>query len=226
MLAAIRQAGSPAQAKAAQEETAPGAGLDLLLIDHDDSFVHMLAGYFRQCGAKVTTLRAPPQPGFLDVYKPDLVVLSPGPARPSDFDMTATIEAAKGRNIPIFGVCLGLQGIAEAFGGSLRQLEVPMHGKPSRIAVEGEGLFAGLPSEIAAGRYHSLVADPATLPDCLKVTARTHDGVIMAFEHESLPIAAVQFHPELIMTLSGEAGLAIVANVMRMARAKLGKRGS
>ena len=218
MLAAIRQAGEPPLAKPAQAVTAPGAGLDILLIDHDDSFVHMLAGYFRQCGAQVTTLRAPPQADFLERYKPDLVVLSPGPARPSDFNMTATIEAAKARGVPIFGVCLGLQGIAEAFGGSLRQLDIPMHGKPSRIAVEGDGLFAGLPREIAAGRYHSLVADPSTLPNCLKVTARTEDGVIMALEHEHLPIAAVQFHPESIMTLSGEAGLAIVANAMRMAR--------
>jgi anthranilate synthase len=218
MLAAIRQSGMVPQAKAAEAEAAPGEALDLLLIDHDDSFVHMLAGYFRQCGAKVTTLRAPVQEGFLDAYPADLVVLSPGPARPCDFDMKTAIDAVRARGIPLFGVCLGLQGIAEAFGGALRQLDVPMHGKASRIHVEGEGLFAGVPAEIAVGRYHSLIADPSTLPACLVVTARTQDGVIMAFEHESEPIAAVQFHPESIMTLGGEAGLAIVANVMRMAR--------
>jgi anthranilate synthase len=221
MLAAIRQAALEPPPKAPMAEAVAGEALSLLLIDHDDSFVHMLASYFRQCGAKVTTLRAPPHQGFLDDYKPDLVVLSPGPARPSDFDMTATIEAVKQRGIPLFGVCLGLQGIAEAHGGTLRLLDIPMHGKPSPISVEGEGLFAGLPPEIAGGRYHSLVADPATLPSCLKVTARTADGVIMAIEHESLPIAAVQFHPESIMTLGGEAGLAIVRNVMRMARQRM-----
>jgi anthranilate synthase len=226
LLAAIRQAGEAPQAKATTHEAPPPEPLDLLLIDHDDSFVHMLAGYFRQCGAKVTTLRAPPPLGFLDRYKADLVVLSPGPAKPSDFNMTATIEQVKARGIPIFGVCLGLQGIAEAFGGSLRQLDVPMHGKPSYVRVEGDGLFAGLSGEIAAGRYHSLVADPTTLPSCLRVTARTADGVVMALEHENLPIAAVQFHPESIMSLSGEAGLAIVTNVMRMARARRDAKAS
>jgi len=219
MLAAIRQAGVAPQPVKAAPAAMPGEALDLLLIDHDDSFVHTLAGYFRQCGARVTTLRAPPQPGFLDAYPADLVVLSPGPARPSDFDMAATIGAVRQRGIPLFGVCLGLQGIAEAFGGSLRQLGVPMHGKPSLITVEGGGLFAGLPAEIAVGRYHSLVADPAGLPPALAVTARTQEGVVMAFEHISEPISAVQFHPESIMTLGGEAGLAIVANVMDMARA-------
>src|SRR5262249_11234977 len=148
---------------------------------------------------------APPYGGFLDEHAADLVVLSPGPARPSDFDMGSTIAAVRKRGIPLFGVCLGLQGIAEAFGGLLRQLDAPMHGKASSIAVSGETLFAGLPPEIAVGRYHSLVADPATLPSSLAVTARTQDGVVMALEHTKEPIAAVQFHPESIMTLSGEA---------------------
>ncbi|SDR55035.1 anthranilate synthase, component I [Rhizobiales bacterium GAS113] len=219
MLSAIRQAGTAPQPSAAAHAAAPEEALDLLLIDHDDSFVHTLAGYFRQCGARVTTLRAPVQDGFLDAYPADLVVLSPGPARPSEFAMTEAIAAVRARGIPLFGVCLGLQGIAEAFGAVLNQLEVPMHGKPSRISVASNGLFAGLPAEIAVGRYHSLVADPATLPACLAVTASTEDGVVMAIEHESEPIAAVQFHPESIMTLAGEAGLAIIANVMRMARA-------
>jgi len=219
MLAAVRQAGTAPTAAAAAGAPPAGEGLDLLLIDHDDSFVHTLAGYFRQFGAKVTTLRAPVAPGFLDAHPADLVVLSPGPARPSDFAMTEAIAAVRARGIPLFGVCLGLQGIAEAFGGVLEQLDVPMHGKASRISVEGEGLFAGLPGEIAVGRYHSLVATPTTLPSCLTVTARTSDGVVMAIEHESEPIAAVQFHPESIMTLGGEAGHAIIANVMRMAKA-------
>jgi anthranilate synthase len=164
-------------------------------------------------------LRAPVGEGFLDEYPADLVVLSPGPARPSDFDMKAAIAAVRERRIPLFGVCLGLQGIAEAFGGVLHELDAPMHGKPSRIHVEGDGIFAGVPAEIAVGRYHSLIVDPATLPPSLLVTARTQDGIVMALEHEAEPIAAVQFHPESIMTLGGDAGLAIIENVMRMALA-------
>jgi anthranilate synthase len=153
-------------------------------------------------------------------------VLSPGPARPRDFNMASTIAAVRARGIPLFGVCLGLQGIAEAFGGSLRQLDAPMHGKSSSIAVSGETLFAGVPRQIAVGRYHSLVADPTTLPASLAVTARTEDGVVMALEHESEPVAAVQFHPESIMTLSGEAGLRIIENVMRMASESKARRAS
>jgi anthranilate synthase len=219
MLAAIRQAGASPRSVPCAPLPTRREPLDLLLIDHDDSFVHTLAGYFRQCGARVTTLRAPVGEGFLDEYPADLVVLSPGPARPSDFDMKAAIAAVRERRIPLFGVCLGLQGIAEAFGGVLHELDAPMHGKPSRIHVEGDGIFAGVPAEIAVGRYHSLIVDPATLPPSLLVTARTQDGVVMALEHEAEPIAAVQFHPESIMTLGGDAGLAIIENVMRMALA-------
>ncbi|MBV9113681.1 MAG: anthranilate synthase component I [Hyphomicrobiales bacterium] len=229
MLAAIREAGTSAQSTPAALPTARREPLELLLIDHDDSFVHTLAGYFRQCGARVTTLRAPVREGFLDEYPADLVVLSPGPARPSDFNMKAAIMAACARSIPLFGVCLGLQGIAEAHGAVLRELEVPMHGKPSRIRAGGAGLFAGVPSEFAVGRYHSLVVDPSTLPPALAVTARTQDGVVMAIEHQSLPIAAVQFHPESMMTLGGEVGLAIIENVMRMAlkhRSAKSKKGA
>ncbi|MBV8770598.1 MAG: anthranilate synthase component I [Hyphomicrobiales bacterium] len=219
MLSAIREAGASSKAAPPKRPSARREPLDLLLIDHDDSFVHTLADYFRQCGARVTTLRAPVPNDVFDEYPAELVVLSPGPARPSDFDMKSVVAAACARSIPLFGVCLGLQGIAEAHGGVLRELEVPMHGKPSRIRAEGEGLFAGLPSEFAVGRYHSLVVDPSTLPSFFDVTARTQDGVVMAIEHRSLPIAAVQFHPESIMTLGGEVGLAIVENVMRMALA-------
>jgi anthranilate synthase len=216
MLAAIRQAGAPADA--AMPAVAAGREpQDIVLIDHDDSFVHTLAGYFRQCGARVRTLRAPPPKDYLDIYPADLVVLSPGPARPSDFDMAATIAAARARAVPIFGVCLGLQGLVEAYGGRLRYAE-PMHGKASLVSTSGTGLFAGLPEKITVGRYHSLVADPAALPASLAVTAQAEDGAVMAIEHRDEPVAAVQFHPESIMTLGGDAGLRIVENVMRMAR--------
>src|SRR5690606_32974915 len=114
----------------------------------------------------------------------------------------ATIEKTRARDLPIFGVCLGLQALVVAYGGELRHLHEPVHGKPSRIRVAGNSLvFSGLPQEVTVGRYHSIFADPARLPEPFHVTAETEDGVIMAIEHESEPIAAVQFHPESIMTL-------------------------
>jgi anthranilate synthase len=108
-----------------------------------------------------------------------------------------------------------LQALAEAYGGALRQLRLPMHGKPSRIKVNKEGvIFSGLPGEVTVGRYHSIFADPAALPDDFVVTAETDDGVIMAFEHRKEPIAAVQFHPESIMTLGQNAGMRMIENVV------------
>jgi anthranilate synthase len=143
------------------------------------------------------------------------VVLSPGPGKPDDFDCKATIRRSRARGLPIFGVCLGLQALTEAYGGELRQLRVPMHGKPSRIKVSNPGIvFSGLPSEVTVGRYHSIFADPARLPDDFTVTAETEDGVIMAFEHKREPVAAVQFHPESIMTLGHDAGMRMIENVV------------
>lgn len=215
MLAAIREAGQ-ADASATSRQTAKvGAGRRILLVDHEDSFVHTLANYFRQTGADVTTIRSPVPDEAFDQFKPDLVVLSPGPGSPQDFDCAATIKAARGRNLAVFGVCLGLQALAETYGGELRQLAVPVHGKASRIRVmRNSMLFAGLPAEIAVGRYHSLFADSARLPRGFDVTAETDDGVIMAVEHRSEPIAAVQFHPESIMTLGHDAGRRIIENVV------------
>jgi len=120
------------------------------------------------------------------------------------------------RQIPIFGVCLGLQGIVEAFGGELGVLDYPQHGKSSRVLVTDpeSHLFKNLPQSFEVGRYHSLFALPERLPEELKVTALSDDGVIMGIEHKTLPIAAVQFHPESIMTLAGEVGLIIITNVI------------
>jgi anthranilate synthase len=190
----------------------------VLLIDYEDSFVHTLANYIRQTGAEVKTLRHGFSESVFDRLLPDLVVLSPGPGKPSDFGISATIAACIERKIPIFGVCLGLQGIVEAFGGALGVLNYPQHGKLSRICVTASDsvLFKDLPESFEVGRYHSLYALPERLPANLKVTAISEDGVIMAIEHETLPIAAVQFHPESIMTLSGGVGLAIIENVSQI----------
>jgi len=215
MLSAIREA-KAGNAAASQRETARvGEGVSILLVDHEDSFVHTLANYFRQTGANVVTVRAPVTDEVFDRVRPDLVVLSPGPGKPSDFDCKATIDRARGKGLPIFGVCLGLQALAEAYGGELRQLRVPMHGKPSRIKVNRAGIvFSGLPQEVTVGRYHSIFADPVRLPEDFVVTAETEDGVIMAFEHSTEPVAAVQFHPESIMTLGHDAGMRMIENVV------------
>jgi anthranilate synthase len=188
----------------------------VLLVDHLDSFVHTLANYLRQTGAEVTTLRAGFDPADLAGFGADLVVLSPGPGRPADFAMAALIDAALDADLAVFGVCLGLQGLAERFGAELGTLDSPMHGKPSEVLVIGDGgaVLGGLPSRFRAGRYHSLFARRSTLPDELAVTAVSEDDVVMAIEHTTLPVAAVQFHPESIMTLDGAVGLRLVRNVV------------
>ena len=189
----------------------------ILLIDYEDSFVHTLANYLRQAGATVTTLRHGFDESVFDTESPDLVVLSPGPGRPQDFRVPETVKICMRRQLPVFGVCLGLQGIVEAFGGKLDVLNYPQHGKISQIAINcpDSVLFKNLPTAFEVGRYHSLFAQPQQLPPELKVTALSADGVIMAVEHQSLPIAAVQFHPESIMTLAGGVGLAIIENVVQ-----------
>ena len=191
-----------------------GAGRRILLVDHQDSFVHTLANYLRQTGADVVTLRSGFPAEAYDDVKPQLAVLSPGPGTPSDFGVSATIDALVRRGVPVFGVCLGLQGMVEHFGGTLGVLDPPVHGKATRVRVLGGRLFEGLPTEFTAGRYHSLFAIRDRLPAALRVTAETEDGVVMAIEHATLPLAAVQFHPESIMTLGEDVGLRLLANVM------------
>jgi anthranilate synthase len=199
-----------------KQEAKPASGKRVLLIDYEDSFVHTLANYIRQTGATVTTLRHGFAESIFDDEQPDLVILSPGPGSPSEFRITETIKACKKRQIPLFGVCLGLQAIVEAHGGQLGILDYPQHGKVSRVSVVDKNAvaFKGLPESFEVGRYHSLYALPESLPAELRVTAISEDGVIMGIEHESLPIAGVQFHPESIMTLSEGVGLEIVKNVV------------
>ncbi|NTJ07803.1 anthranilate synthase [Rhizobium lusitanum] len=215
MLSAIRDAKAANSGKQQRDVASVGKGVKILLIDHEDSFVHTLANYFRQTGATVSTVRTPVPEEVFDRLDPDLVVLSPGPGNPKDFDCKATIKKARARNLPIFGVCLGLQALAEAYGGELRHLALPMHGKPSRIRVLEPGLvFSGLGREVTVGRYHSIFADPSTLPRDFMITAESEDGTIMGIEHVKEPIAAVQFHPESIMTLGGDAGMRMIENVV------------
>ncbi|MFP6641741.1 MAG: anthranilate synthase component I, partial [Myxococcota bacterium] len=205
----------PGEASVEAGEPIPqtGAGRRVLLIDHQDSFVHTLANYLRQTGAEVVTWRSGFATDALDELEPDLVVLSPGPGRPADFDVSETLGVLRARNLPVFGVCLGLQGVVEHFGGTLDILDVPMHGKPSTIFTMEGKLWKGIPEHFRAARYHSLYARRETLPKELIVTAESDDGVVMAVEHDSLPVAAVQFHPESILT-RGELGLRLLANVL------------
>ncbi len=193
----------------------PGNAKKVLLVDHQDSFVHTLAGYFRRTGAEVVTLRNGFDPREYDRIVPNLVVLSPGPGSPRDFDTSSTIRQALERNLPIFGVCLGLQALIEHFGGELGVLSYPMHGKPSEVRVLGGKLFSGFPPTFIAGRYHSLHA--VSVPDAFVVTAQADAAnVVMGIEHRTLPVAAVQFHPESILTADGERGLGIIHNCMRL----------
>lgn len=212
LLAAIRGDVIRNVAEDAVADRTLAAGLRVLMVDHQDSFVHNLASYFRQYGVELITLRPQSARHWLQQHTADLVILSPGPSAPAHFDMAKTIAAVLATNTPLFGVCLGLQGLVEYFGGQLAELDYPMHGKPSVITHTHSDMFAGIDREFTAGRYHSLVA--TRVPACLQVTARTADGHVMAIEHESLPISAVQFHPESILSLDKQAGQQLIRNVI------------
>ena len=186
----------------------------ILFVDNQDSFVHTLANYVRQSGAEVITLRAGFDLDRLDRIKPQLVFISPGPRTPEQMGVLPLVGAALDRGLPVFGVCLGHQGIAQYLGAELGVMDVPMHGKDSLVTHTGEGIFKGVPTPFAAGRYHSLYVKPDTLPDCLEITAQTEDGVIMGLAHKTLPVASVQFHPESILTLHENIGLRIIENVV------------
>jgi anthranilate synthase len=213
-LSPAEDAGEEAEAGRARA----GEGLRVLLVDHQDSFVNTLADYFRQQGADVTTLRFGFPDKMLDEIRPDLVVLSPGPGRPADFDTAGLLDAVYARDLPVFGVCLGLQGMVEHAGGELALLPEPAHGKPGRVTVDGGRLFAGLPAEFTAARYHSLHTTRDRVGEGFEVTATLGD-VVMAIEDPLRRRWAVQFHPESILTATGETGHRIITNVLEMCRA-------
>lgn len=215
-LAAVEGGAGDAEREEAPRAALPGDGLTVLLVDHEDSFVNTLADYFRQQGAAVVTLRHGFPLRMLDEHAPDLVVLSPGPGRPEDFGTRALLDALAERELPVFGVCLGLQAMVEHAGGELALLPEPSHGKPGQVKVTGGGLFEGLPDEFTAARYHSLHATPDRVKG-FQVTALTGD-VVMAVEDAPRRRWAVQFHPESILTAAGGAGHRIVANVLRLSR--------
>jgi anthranilate synthase/aminodeoxychorismate synthase-like glutamine amidotransferase len=177
----------------------------ILVIDSYDSFVYNLVQYLGELGAEPLVHRN----DAIDVaaalaLEPDGALLSPGPGRPEDAGILCElIPALAAAGVPVLGVCLGHQAIGHAYGAAIVRAAALMHGKTSTIEHDGDGVFAGLPSPLTATRYHSLVIDPASVPDCLEVTARTADGTIMGLRHRELQIEGVQFHPESILTTAG-----------------------
>ena len=215
LLDAIRRGDGTPGPRIEVREDRPGVGQRVIMVDHEDSFVHTLAGYFRRTGAEVMTYRSGFPRQRIAEERPDLVVLSSGPGRPEDSGMGETIDATLRAGIPLFGVCLGLQGIVEFYGGGLSMLSTPMHGASSMVNVRGGRLFEGLGERFRVGRYDLLYADLDTFPEALMITAESDEGIVMAVEHPELPVAAVQFHPESLLTLDNDVGLAVVRNVMR-----------
>ncbi|MFI6478343.1 anthranilate synthase component I [Nonomuraea sp. NPDC050663] len=218
LLAALAAVNSPASAVEPEPVVRHGEGMKVLLVDHEDSFVNTLADYFRQQGATVTTLRHGFPTAMIDSIAPDLVVLSPGPGWPSDFGMSALIDEVYARDLPVFGVCLGLQAMVEHAGGSLELLDYPEHGKRGQVSRLGESaLLEGLPPQFTAARYHSLHAKEHGVVGFTPI-AVTPDGNVMAIEDVAAKRFAVQFHPESILTAEGGAGAHIIGNVLRLTR--------
>ena len=182
----------------------------VLVIDNYDSFVFNLVQYLGELGAEPIVHRndalSVDEALALDA---DAILLSPGPGRPEHAGIICSlIPMAAERGVPILGVCLGHQAIGQVYGGHVVAAPELMHGKTSWITHDGEGVFAGLPDPLEATRYHSLVVERETLPECLVVTADTADGTVMGFRHRELPVEGVQFHPESILTTGGHDLLA------------------
>jgi anthranilate synthase/aminodeoxychorismate synthase-like glutamine amidotransferase len=183
-------------------------GAKVLVIDNVDSFVYNLVQYLGELGAQPVVVRNN-EIGITDALavKPDAVLLSPGPGRPEDAGILCDAITAFAGKTPVFGVCLGHQAIGHVFGGNVIRAPELLHGKTSLVHHHGTGVFTGLESPVQATRYHSLVVEAETLPDCLEVTASTDDGMIMGMRHRDFDIEGVQFHPESILTNHGHAML-------------------
>lgn len=192
-----------------------GQGKTVVLIDNEDSFVNTLGDYIRQTGAAAVTYRHGTPLETILAHKPHLVVHSPGPGLPKQFGVPEAFQACAAAGIPQFGVCLGLQGMFEAFGGTLGYLETPHHGKVWQLKHSPHPLFEGVANPCAVGAYHSIHGIAKTLPETLQVIATNENGVIMALAHKTLPIWAVQFHPESVLSMTDYAGHRMIENVMQ-----------
>lgn len=190
------------------------APISVLLIDNYDSFVYNLAQYLGALGAIPTVVRNDVPLRRLEEVEPQALVLSPGPGRPEDAGNSVEAIGAFAGRLPILGVCLGHQAIGVAFGASVVRAERVMHGKSSQVLHTGTGLFADLPNPFEATRYHSLVIDPASVPQELEVTARTPEDVVMGVRHRHHVIEGLQFHPESVLT---PQGMRLIENFLRAA---------
>ena len=177
----------------------------VLVIDNYDSFVYNLVQYLGELGADPIVHRHDAMSlDELRALQPDAVLISPGPGRPEDAGVSMEAIGAFGEaGIPVLGVCLGHQCIGDRYGADVVRADRVMHGKTSEVQHGGLGVFAGLPDPFTATRYHSLVVDAASIPDCLEVTATTVDGIVMGLRHREFPIHGVQFHPEAVLTVGG-----------------------
>lgn len=186
----------------------------ILIIDNYDSFVYNLARYLEELGYTQCVKRNDVITiAEIQALSPSHIILSPGPCSPSEAGICVELIQQLGHNAPILGVCLGHQSIAAAYGGRIVRSQHPMHGKGSMITHAGTDLFQGLPQPLRVGRYHSLIAEEDSLPDCLKITARSETGEIMAFSHQKHQVHGVQFHPESILT---ENGKQLLSNFLEM----------
>jgi anthranilate synthase/aminodeoxychorismate synthase-like glutamine amidotransferase len=181
----------------------------VLVIDNYDSFVYNLVQYLGELGAE-PVVRRNDAIDLADVpaINPDGVLISPGPGRPEDAGISSGLVTALAGQVPVLGVCLGHQCIAQVFGGDVVRAPVLMHGKTSLVHHDGRGVLAGLADPFRATRYHSLVVSPENLPDVLVVTAESEDGTVMGVRHRALPVEGIQFHPESILTDDGHRLLA------------------
>jgi anthranilate synthase component II len=188
----------------------------LLMIDNYDSFTFNIVQYLAQLGEEVHVVRND-ELGVTDIatLRPDRIVVSPGPCSPEEAGISVAAIREYAGKIPLLGVCLGHQSIGAAFGGTVVRSVSLMHGKTSPIHHDGQELFAGLPNPFNATRYHSLVVERSTLPDCLEVTAWVENGEIMGMRHRDLPVWGVQFHPESILT---EGGMQLLDNFLKLSR--------
>lgn len=176
----------------------------ILLLDNYDSFVYNLVQYLGELGALPVVHRHDAiDLAEVEAIDPDAVLISPGPGRPEDAGLSNTLIAEWSSRVPIFGVCLGMQCMGQTFGGRVVRAPQVQHGKTSLVHHQGTGVFEGLPNPLEATRYHSLVVERSSLPDCLEITAETDDGLIMGLRHRELEVEGVQFHPESILTVAG-----------------------
>lgn len=177
----------------------------ILMIDNYDSFTYNLVQYLGELGEELTIKRNDEiSIGEIGQMMPEFLMISPGPCTPNEAGISLEAIKAFSGKIPVFGVCLGHQSIAQVYGGQVVQAERLMHGKTSNVFHDGKSIFKGLPNPFPATRYHSLIVKKETLPDCLEVSAWTAEGEIMAIRHKELPVEGVQFHPESIMTTAGK----------------------